>query len=156
MAHGDEDVPEESCAGFVELIQRRYRGEPIQHITGECEFYGLPFKVTRDVLIPRPETEHLVEKVMELAKRFEAPRIVDIGTGSGAIAIALAHHLPRAGSPLPICRKPLSPSRVRMQNGTRLRSAFAFCKAICWRRLPARNSTLWFRIRRMCRTPIAP
>ena len=79
-----------------ELVARRVAGEPIQYLTGDCEFYGLPFKVTRDVLIPRPETEHLVEKALELAPRFERPRLVDVGTGSGAIAVALAHHLPEA------------------------------------------------------------
>ena len=74
-------------------IVRRLRGEPIQQIIGECEFYGLPFRVTRDVLIPRPETEHLVEAVLELALGSAAARIVDVGTGSGAIAVALAHAL---------------------------------------------------------------
>ena len=59
-------------------------------------FTGCHFKVTRDVLIPRPETEHLVEKVLSLAANFEKPRIVDVGTGSGAIAVALAHKLPDA------------------------------------------------------------
>jgi len=83
-SHGDE---------FRALIQRRVSGEPIQYITGETEFYGLPFLVTPDVLIPRPETEHLVEKVIELAASLQSPRIVDVGTGSGAIAIALAHAL---------------------------------------------------------------
>jgi release factor glutamine methyltransferase len=78
------------------LVERRCAGEPIQYITGETEFYGLPFHVTRDVLIPRSETEHLVEKVIELAAQFERPRIVDIGTGSGAIAVALADILPQA------------------------------------------------------------
>jgi release factor glutamine methyltransferase len=86
-SHGDE---------FRALIKRRLSGEPIQYIIGETEFYGLPFRVTRDVLIPRPETEHLVEKVLELAAGFPAPRIVDIGTGSGAIPVALAHKLPHA------------------------------------------------------------
>ena len=76
-----------------ELVTRRVAGEPIQYITGECEFYGLPFKVTHEVLIPRPETEHLVEKVLKLSDHFERPRMVDIGTGSGAIAITLAHKL---------------------------------------------------------------
>jgi release factor glutamine methyltransferase len=71
-------------------------GEPLQYITGETEFYGLPFSVTRDVLIPRPETEHLVERVLELAGSFPTPRIADIGAGSGAIAVALAHKLPQA------------------------------------------------------------
>ncbi|MGB7547259.1 MAG: peptide chain release factor N(5)-glutamine methyltransferase [Terracidiphilus sp.] len=81
---------------FRALIERRLAGEPIQHITGETEFYGLPFRVTPDVLIPRPETEHLVEKVLALAAGLRAPRIVDVGTGSGAIAVALAHKLPHA------------------------------------------------------------
>src|SRR5689334_22410033 len=62
LAHGRDDIPDESYARVIELIERRFRGEPIQHITGECEFYGLPFQITRDVLVPRPETEHLVEK----------------------------------------------------------------------------------------------
>jgi len=78
------------------LILRRLAGEPIQYILGEAEFYGLSFRVTPDVLIPRPETEHLVEKALHAAASFSAPRIVDIGSGSGAIAIALAHHLPLA------------------------------------------------------------
>ncbi len=81
---------------FKNLVMRRRAGEPIQYITGEAEFYGLPFRVTRDVLIPRPETEHLVEKALDVAARFAQPRIADIGAGSGAIAIALAHKLPRA------------------------------------------------------------
>jgi release factor glutamine methyltransferase len=54
MTHGGDDVPEEAREKFVAFIERRYRGEPIQHITGECEFYGLPFRVTKDVLVPRP------------------------------------------------------------------------------------------------------
>lgn len=78
------------------LIERRLAGEPIQYIKGESEFYGLPFEVNRNVLIPRPETEHLVEKVLALAANFDRPRIVDVGTGSGAIAVALAVNLPKA------------------------------------------------------------
>ncbi|MGP8172922.1 MAG: peptide chain release factor N(5)-glutamine methyltransferase [Terracidiphilus sp.] len=96
MAHWEEKFPATETSRFAGLLERRYRGEPIQYITGETEFYGLPFRVTPDVFIPRPETEHLVEKVLELAARFPNPRIVDVGAGSGAIAIALAHHLPHA------------------------------------------------------------
>jgi release factor glutamine methyltransferase len=81
---------------FSEFVARRVAGEPIQYITGETEFYGLPFRVTPEVLIPRPETEHLVEKIIEFAARFQKPRIVDVGTGSGAIAVSLAHKLPHA------------------------------------------------------------
>jgi release factor glutamine methyltransferase len=96
LTHLDDSLGGCTSIGFSQRIERRLAGEPIQYITGECEFYGLPFRVNKDVLIPRPETEHLVEKVLELATRFERPRIVDVGTGSGAIAIALAHSLPTA------------------------------------------------------------
>jgi release factor glutamine methyltransferase len=96
LAYADEEFPDEQATRFLGMIERRYAGEPIQYIIGETEFYGLPFRVTPDVLIPRPETEHLVEKVLELAANFAAPRIVDVGTGSGCIAIALAHKLPHA------------------------------------------------------------
>jgi release factor glutamine methyltransferase len=84
----------EGAVRYYALVERRLAGEPIQYITGETEFYGLPFRVNRNVLIPRPETEHLVEKVLALAADFKKPRIVDVGTGSGAIAVALAHKLP--------------------------------------------------------------
>jgi release factor glutamine methyltransferase len=96
LARWNEVLDAEEASLYIEFIARRFAGEPIQYIFGETEFYGLPFQVTRDVLIPRPETEHLVEKVLSLAKNSEHPRIVDIGTGSGAIAVALAHHLPHA------------------------------------------------------------
>jgi release factor glutamine methyltransferase len=93
MTHWEEELPDGEAGRYTELIERRYKGEPVQYITSETEFYGLPFLVTPDVLIPRPETEHLVEKVIELAASFSAPRIIDVGTGSGAIAVALACHL---------------------------------------------------------------
>lgn len=96
IAHGEEEFAGCSAIGYSTLLERRGTGEPMQYVTGECEFYGLPFRVTPDVLIPRPETEHLVEKVIELAPMFEHPRILDVGTGSGAIAIAVAHEWPNA------------------------------------------------------------
>jgi release factor glutamine methyltransferase len=82
--------------GYSEAINRRLRHEPIQYITGTQEFYGLALRVTPAVLIPRPETEHLVEAVLERLPHNQPLRIADIGTGSGAIAIALAAHLPQA------------------------------------------------------------
>ena len=96
IAHPDDELTPEQARQFEGWIARRGLGEPIQYITGETEFYGLPFRVTRDVLIPRPETEHLVEKVLELAAGIHEPHIVDVGTGSGCIAVTLAHHLPHA------------------------------------------------------------
>jgi release factor glutamine methyltransferase len=96
VAHANDPTSSDTRAHFKVLLVRRLRGEPIQYITGETEFYGLPFGVTPDVLIPRPETEHLVERVIALASEFPSPRILDIGTGSGAIAIALAHKIPSA------------------------------------------------------------
>jgi release factor glutamine methyltransferase len=96
LAHPGDTVSEGACARYRELVERRYCGEPIQYIVGEAEFYGLPFRVTPEVLIPRPETEHVVEKVIALARTLLRPRIVDVGTGSGAIAVSLAHHLPDA------------------------------------------------------------
>jgi release factor glutamine methyltransferase len=97
ITNGDDRIGEESASRYAELVERRYRGEPIQYITGETEFYGLPFRVTPDVLIPRPETEHLVEHAIALGREFTEPRglirILDVGTGSGAIAVGLAVHL---------------------------------------------------------------
>ncbi len=96
IAHQDEPLAPDTVSVLRALIVRRRAGEPIQHITGEVEFYGLSFRVNRDVLIPRPETEHLVEKAIALAADFKHPRIVDVGAGSGAIAVTLAHKLPAA------------------------------------------------------------
>jgi release factor glutamine methyltransferase len=123
MAHGDELLSDELFLSYTELLERRRRGEPIQYITGETEFYGLPFRVTPEVLIPRPETEHLVEKVIELATRFQQPRIVDVGTGSGAIAVALAQKLPQASiTAIDLSRSALAIARENAKrNGVDLR-----------------------------------
>lgn len=104
--HADDALTEvldgAQLAAFEQRVTRRAQQEPVQHITGTQEFFGLPLRVTAATLIPRPETEHLVEAVLEWS-RTEADgsvarplRIVDIGTGSGAIALALARHLPQA------------------------------------------------------------
>ncbi len=96
LGHDDEEMSDAVRHRFEALLQRRMRGEPIQYILGESEFFGLRFRVTRDVLIPRPETEHLVETALQFATGWEHPRILDVGTGSGAIAVALAKMLPNA------------------------------------------------------------
>jgi release factor glutamine methyltransferase len=107
-SHPEEEITSADADRFFALIARRTAGEPTQHLTGKQEFWGLEFEVTPDVLIPRPETEHLIEVALDrLAVRElragrpqtligEALQIVDIGTGSGCIAIALGKELPGA------------------------------------------------------------
>ena len=123
LSRAGETISEDQYAAFLDLISRRALGEPLQHITGHQEFYGLDFIVSADVLIPRPETEFLVEQVLKLGTlpgpwpqeqapllpehdpdsqpqtqkvHQPSPLIVDVGTGSGCIAIALALSLPSA------------------------------------------------------------
>jgi release factor glutamine methyltransferase len=81
---------------YFRLVERRRQGEPSAYITGHREFYGLDFYIDSRVLIPRPETELLVEKAIALARGYRFSRIADIGTGGGAIAVALALNLPEA------------------------------------------------------------
>lgn len=96
LTHGDAACSEEQRAQLEAWVERRARHEPVQYILGEQEFYGLPMRVTPDVLIPRPETEHLVEAALARLPRDRAVQIADVGTGSGAIAVALAHARPLA------------------------------------------------------------
>ncbi len=98
LADYDRILTPAEQADYQCLIARRLTHEPVQYITGEREFYGLPLRVNPAVLIPRNSTEILVESSLdEMKPRANEPlRIVDVGTGSGAIAIALAHHLPHA------------------------------------------------------------
>ena len=96
-AHPERELNEDELKRYDENLSERSRGVPSQYITGHQEFYGLDFIVTPAVLIPRPETEHLVEAVLDITNHIPvAPKIVDVGTGSGAIAIALANELPDA------------------------------------------------------------
>jgi len=96
----DRPLEETQLTAIRELVRRRGDGEPVAHITGEREFYGRPFTVSADVLIPRPETETVVELTLRRARSLqrdgEGVRIADIATGSGCIAISLAAELPGA------------------------------------------------------------
>jgi release factor glutamine methyltransferase len=121
LSHWHDAIDTHCSIPYRTVIERRRAGEPIQYITGEAEFHGLPFRVTRDVLIPRPETEHVVEKVLELAAAFTAPRIVDVGTGSGAIAVALAAKLPHAL----VTAVDLSPAALEVARENAARNAVA-------------------------------
>ncbi len=91
----NEQLSEELLAKFQSLIARRTSGEPVQYITGHQQFFGLEFEVTPDVLIPRPETELIVEETIRLVEleKLDSPVILDVGTGSGCIAVALAREL---------------------------------------------------------------
>src|SRR5579875_1855893 len=95
-AHPERELSTGEQARYDEVVGQRATGMPSQYITGHQEFWGLDFVVSPAVLIPRPETEHLVETVLELARAMERPKIVDVGTGSGCIALALAHELKNA------------------------------------------------------------
>ncbi len=95
-AHPEKELTTAQHEAFLQAIAQRQSGKPIQYITGHCEFRGLDFVVSPAVLIPRPETEHSVETVVELLKEKRQPAIVDVGTGSGCIALALASELPDA------------------------------------------------------------
>ena len=95
-AHPERELTSEEAARYEEVLAQRATGMPSQYITGHQEFWGLDFVVSPAVLIPRPETEHLVEAVLELARGIQRPKLVDVGTGSGCIALALAHELPDA------------------------------------------------------------
>jgi release factor glutamine methyltransferase len=97
FAHPERELSGEEISRYEAALAERARGVPAQYITGHQEFWGMDLIVGPAVLIPRPETEHVIETVLELASDREKKfRIVDVGTGSGAIAIALAKELPRA------------------------------------------------------------
>lgn len=113
LVKSNDTLEQANYQTFLNLIERRAAGEPLQYITGHQEFYGLDFKVTPDVLIPRPETEFLIEQVIKLSPSLSEHTldsslithhpsltkellIVDVGTGSGCIAVTLAHHLQQA------------------------------------------------------------
>jgi release factor glutamine methyltransferase len=96
----DVPVGEEERARFRGLVKRRGEGEPVAYLVGSREFFSLPFGVTPAVLVPRPETEQLVIRVLDLCQTAgpagQRPRIIDVGTGSGAIVVTLAKRLPQA------------------------------------------------------------
>ena len=99
FAHPERELTGDEQSQYEALIARRSTGEPLQYITGHQEFYGADFVVSPAVLIPRPETEHLIEAVLDLVQQFPCSRrlkLIDVGTGSGAIAVTIARRLPQA------------------------------------------------------------
>jgi release factor glutamine methyltransferase len=124
-AHSDEELREVWWIHYGRYLHQRLSGAPTQYVTGRQEFYGRDFRVTPDVLIPRPETEHVVEAALELAR--DSHRALDIGTGSGAIAVTLALELPHAR----VAATDISPEAVRIAaaNAHRLRAGATFAVA---------------------------
>lgn len=90
IAHFDELLSEEQHRRYLALVTRRELGEPVAYLTGEREFYGRPYKVSPAVLIPRPETELLVEHALKCIPTEQPARVLDLGTGSGCVAISIA------------------------------------------------------------------
>jgi release factor glutamine methyltransferase len=97
VARPEEQLSDQSLTSYLTLLERRAGGEPLQYLTGKQEFYGLEFLVTTAVLIPRPESEIIVDRVRSMADLLPDPfTVVDMGTGSGCIAVALAVQFPSA------------------------------------------------------------
>jgi release factor glutamine methyltransferase len=118
LIRGAEPAPADFLADYDAAVGRRAAREPVALITGHREFWGLDFEVTRDVLIPRPETELIVEAALARVDRREPVRILDVGTGSGCVAIALAAECPAAR----VTATDISPGAlsVAVRNATRL------------------------------------
>ncbi len=143
-AHPEQELDAKACDQYSLLITRRAGGVPTQYLTGHQEFWGLEFEVTPDVLIPRPETEHVIEVALERLgfavdgsspRRGKEFRIADVGTGSGCIAVALAHELPSAYIfATDISAAALAVARRNATRATASRRASISWNVICWMR----------------------
>lgn len=137
ISHAENLIDDQDLNDFQNLIRRRADGEPLQYLTSSQDFYGLDFKVTPDVLIPRPETELLVETALRLISDPQsAVFLCDIGTGSGCIAISLLHERPGARA----IALDVSPSAIRVaeENANRhsVNDRITFVLSDCFQSLP--------------------
>ena len=136
--HGDEELSPFIRGKVNGILERLKENEPIQYVVGQARFYGLDFKVTRDTLIPRPETEELVELVLKHCDGRADLRVLDAGTGSGCIALALARNLrfPQITA-IDISEGALAVAR---ENAARLKCRVSFRKADILKLSPCRDS----------------
>ncbi len=130
VAHAGEEVAAQHAGRFRALAARRAAGEPVAYITGEREFYGRLFVVSPAVLIPRPETELLVELALERVPRNEPCRVLDLGTGSGCLAISIALERPAARVMATDCSA--AALEVARRNAQRLGADNVECKTGNW------------------------
>jgi release factor glutamine methyltransferase len=138
LSHPEEVLSDDNWVRFRELVSRRLKGEPLQYLRGEQEFFGLSFEVTPDVLIPRPETETLVEKAIKLIQEHfpSGCKFLDVGTGSGCIAITIAHEVP---SSIPFATDLSMPTlRIARRNAARHRTCVRFIQSDLLECFPAR------------------
>jgi release factor glutamine methyltransferase len=118
LSHSEESISIEAWDRFQGLVQRKAHGEPLQYLTGVQEFYGLSFRTAPGALIPRPETEILVEEAIRLMRMSSrAARFVDVGTGSGCIAVSIAHEIPSSAG----WAVDISPVAIELAHGNAVR-----------------------------------
>jgi len=144
LAHGDDPIDDAAAGRFDTLVRRRAAGEPVAYLLGEKEFHGLALHVSPAVLVPRPDTETLVDWGLELLRgelaHHPAPQVADLGTGSGAIALALRHGCPRAE----VTAVDASPDAlaVAADNGRRLGLDVVWLESDWWSALAGRRFDL--------------
>ena len=126
LSHPEMDVPGPITRRYARLIAFRLRGRPVAYLTGEKEFFGLPLAVDRHVLVPRPETESVVETALALLPGKQRVRYADIGTGAGGIAIALARH--RTGAVVSAVDRSAGALKIARRNAKKMGAKIAFSK----------------------------
>lgn len=137
LAHGDDPLPADKAAAYADLWRRRAAGEPLAYLVGTVGFHGLTLQVTPAVLVPRPDTETLVDWALDLLPMLGAgrPQVLDLGTGSGAIALAVAHRHPAAD----VTATDLSPAALAVAQGNAqaLGLRLHWAQGGWWQALPA-------------------
>ena len=134
IAHDDALLASADAQAFMQFVERRAAGEPLAYLVGTREFHGLELQVTPDVLVPRPDTETLVDWALELLVGEATPRVIDLGTGSGAIALAIKHVCP--GAQVHALDESAAALAVAQANGRRLGLDVTWHRGSWWQALP--------------------